>query len=224
MIAGTIGLDMFTGQPRLSFGIPSLYEGLNLIALLVGLFAISEVLFMVGRNMRARYDFDASNLKISMSLREIRGMLKASTIGSAIGTFFGILPGVSSTVAGWMSYSAARSASRNPGKFGKASGEGIAVPDAANNAVVGGALLPFLTPGIPGTAGIAIIAGAFIIHGIQPGPQMIRSNPELINGNFVGFILTTIGMFIMGKTLSRGFARALVTPSRAPRRRASGSR
>lgn len=213
MIAGTMGLDMFTGQPRLSFGIPNLYEGLNLIALVVGLFAVSEALFMVGRNMRARYEFDASNMKISLTLREIGGMLKASTIGSVIGTFFGILPGVGSTVAGWMSYSAARTASRNPGKFGKGSGEGIAAPDAANNAVVGGALLPFLTLGIPGTAGIAIIAGAFIIHGIQPGPQMIRNNPELINGIFVGFILTTIGMFIMGKTLSRGFARALVTPN-----------
>lgn len=213
MIAGTIGLDVFTGQPRLTFDIPQLYEGLNLIALVVGLFAFSEAFFMMAGNMRHRFDFDASQMKITLTLREMASGLKASLIGGAIGTALGILPGVGSTVAGWLSYSAAKSASKTPEKFGNGSGEGIAAPDSANNAVVGGALLPFLTLGIPGTAGIAIIAGAFIIHGITPGPQMIRDNPGLINGIFVGFIVTTIGMFVMGKLLSQGFARALVTPN-----------
>lgn len=213
MIAGTMGLDMFVGQPRLTFDLPELYEGLSLIALVVGLFAFSEVFFMLARNMRARHDFDAAEMRISLSLRECREAFKATMIGSVIGTFFGILPGVGSTVSGWLSYSVARNASNNKAAFGKGSGEGIAAPDAANNAVVGGALLPFLTLGIPGTAGIAIIAGAFIIHGIQPGPQMITENPDLVQGIFAGFLLTTVGMFLMGKFLSRGFAQALVTPN-----------
>ncbi|WP_323037597.1 tripartite tricarboxylate transporter permease [Pararhodobacter sp.] len=213
LIAGSIGLDMFAGTPRLTFDIPQLYEGLNLIALVVGLFAFSEIFFMMEGNMKHRFDFDASQMKITLTMREMLSGLKASTIGAVIGTGLGILPGVGSTVAGWLSYSAAKSLSKNPEKFGNGSGEGIAAPDSANNAVVGGALLPFLTLGIPGTAGIAIIAGAFIIHGIQPGPQMIRQNPELINGIFIGFVVTTIGMFIMGKLLSQGFARALVTPN-----------
>lgn len=213
MIAGSIGLDMFTGLPRLTFDVPQLYEGLNLIALVVGLFAFSEIFFMMEGNMRKRFDFDASQMKITLTVREMLSGFKASMIGAVIGTALGILPGVGSTVAGWLSYSTAKSFSKNPKKFGHGSGEGIAAPDSANNAVVGGALLPFLTLGIPGTAGIAIIAGAFIIHGITPGPQMIRENPELINGIFVGFIVTTIGMFIMGKVLSQGFARALVTPN-----------
>jgi len=213
MIAGTIGLDVFTGMPRLTFDVPQLYEGLNLIALVVGLFAFSEAFFMMAGNMRHRFMFDARQMKITLTLREMLGGLKAGMIGGVIGTLLGILPGVGSTVAGWLSYSAAKSASRHPEKFGKGSGEGIAAPDSANNAVVGGALLPFLTLGIPGTAGIAIIAGAFIIHGITPGPQMIRDHPDLINGIFVGFIVTTFGMFLMGKFLSRGFARALVTPN-----------
>lgn len=213
MIAGTIGLDVFTGVPRLNFDMPELYEGLSLIALVVGLFAISEVLFMVAGNMRARYAFEAHDMKISLKLAEMKQTAKAMMTGSIIGTGLGILPGVGSTVAGWLSYSSAKSLSKTPEQFGKGSGEGIAAPDAANNAVVGGALLPFLTLGIPGTAGIAIIAGAFIIHGIQPGPLLIVENPTLINAIFAGFLMTTVGMFLMGKFMSRGFARPLVTPN-----------
>lgn len=213
MIAGSIGLDVFTGIPRLNFDYAELYEGLSLIGLVVGLFAFSEVFYMMAGNMRARYVFEAHDMKISLSLREMKETLKAMTTGSVIGTALGILPGVGSTVAGWLSYSASKSMSKTPEKFGKGSGEGIASPDAANNSVVGGALLPFLTLGIPGTAGIAIIAGAFIIHGIQPGPLLITEKPELINAIFAGFIMTTIGMFIMGKFMSQGFARALVTPN-----------
>lgn len=213
MIAGTIGLDMFVGQPRLTLDLAELYEGLSLIALVVGLFAFSEIFFMLAGNMRARPEFNAADMRITLTLKECVGALKAGTVGSVIGTFLGILPGVGSTVSGWLSYSVARNLSKNKPLFGKGSGEGIAAPDAANNAVVGGALLPFLTLGIPGTAGIAIIAGAFIIHGIQPGPQMISEHPELIQGIFAGFLLTTVGMFMMGKFLSRGFAQALVTPN-----------
>ncbi len=213
MIAGTMGLDVFSGVPRLTFGIPEMYEGVSLIALVVGLFAFSEVFFMMAGNMSKKYEFSTHDMKITLTLREMMGAFKATTIGSFIGTVLGILPGVGSTVAGWLSYSAAKQASSTPEKFGHGSGEGIAAPDSANNAVVGGALLPFLTLGIPGTAGIAIIAGAFIIHGIQPGPLLIKEQPELINGIFVGFLVTSIGMFMMGKLLSQGFARALVTPN-----------
>lgn len=213
MIAGTIGLDVFSGVPRLTFDVPELYERLSLIALVVGLFAVSEVFFMMAGNMRSRYVFNAQDMKITLSVAEMKGAFKATLAGSTIGTLLGILPGVGSTVAGWLSYSAAKSMSKTPEMFGKGSGEGIAAPDAANNSVVGGALLPFLTLGIPGTAGIAIIAGAFIIHGIQPGPLLITQNPTLINGIFAGFLITTVGMFFMGKFLSQGFARALVTPN-----------
>lgn len=213
MIAGTIGLDVFSGVPRLTFDVPELYEGLSLIALVVGLFAFSEVFFMMAGNMRNKYEFSTNDMKIRLTMQEMANGFKAALAGSVIGTVLGILPGVGSTIAGWLSYSAAKQISSTPEKFGNGSGEGIAAPDAANNAVVGGALLPFLTLGIPGTAGIAIIAGAFIIHGIQPGPLLITEQPELINGIFAGFLITSVGMFMMGKLLSRGFAHALVTPN-----------
>lgn len=213
MIAGTIGLDMFVGEPRLTFDSAELYEGLSLISIVVGLFAFSEVFFMMAGNMTHRYSFEASDMRINLSLRECLSAFKAMLAGSVIGTLLGVLPGVGSSVAGWLSYSSAKSLSKTPEEFGNGSREGIAAPDAANNAVVGGGLLPFLTLGIPGTAGIAIISGALIIHGITPGPLMINENPELIKGIFVGFIVTTFGMFFMGKFLSRLFARALVTPN-----------
>lgn len=213
MIAGSIGLDMFVGEPRLTFDRPELYEGLSLIALVVGLFAFSEVFFMVAGNMTHRFQFDAHEMRINLTFRESLSAVKAMSVGSVIGTLLGVLPGVGSSVAGWLSYSTAKSVSDTPEEFGNGSREGISAPDAANNAVVGGGLLPFLTLGIPGTAGIAIISGALIIQGIQPGPLLIREHPELINGIFAGFIVTTIGMFFMGKFLSRLFARALITPN-----------
>ena len=213
LLVGLIGLDIISGMPRLDFGVPELFEGPSLIALVVGLFAFSEAYFMMAGNMRARFRVPAEKLRISLSWREMRDAGKATTVGSGIGVAIGILPGVGSAVSGWLAYSAARKLSRNPERFGKGSPEGIAAPDAANNATVGGALLPFLTLGIPGSAAIAIIAGAFIIHGLQPGPLLARNNPEFLNALFIGFLVTSIGMFFVAKALNTGFVRLLVTPN-----------
>ncbi|WP_323763967.1 tripartite tricarboxylate transporter permease [Marinovum sp.] len=213
LLAGTVGLDLFTGSSRLTADFFELYEGLNLVAVAVGLFAFSEVFMMLSSRINKAYTFEAHHMKISLTFREMLGALKAMISGSAIGSFMGVLPGVGSTVSCWLAYSTAKATSSTPEKFGKGSGEGIAAPDAANNATVGGALLPFLALGIPGSASIAIIAGAFIIAGIQPGPQMMRNNPELIQTIFIGFMATTVGMFFMGKALTQVFVRALVTPN-----------
>lgn len=213
LLVGTMGIDLFSGIPRFTLGQDALLEGPNLIALVVGLFAISEVLFMNSKNMNHVFKFEKADMSTRLTFREILQTLKAMFAGSSVGAAMGVLPGVGSVISSWLAYSVSKKISRKPETFGKGNPEGIAGPDSANNATVGGALLPFLTLGIPGSPSIAIIAGAFIIHGIQPGPQMIRSNPELINALFVGFIFTTIGMFIMGRFLTTLFARALVTPN-----------
>ena len=213
LMAGTIGLDMFTGAPRLTAGYFELYEGLNLVAVAVGLFAFSEVFIMLGGKMNKTFKYEPQHMKISLTIPEMLATVKSMVIGSTIGSLMGVLPGVGSTVSCWLAYSGAKGASKTPEKFGKGSAEGIAAPDAANNATVGGALLPFLALGIPGSASIAIIAGAFIIHGIQPGPQIMRNNPELIQAIFIGFMATTVCMFFMGKVLTTLFARALITPN-----------
>lgn len=213
LIAGVVGLDMFTGEARLTFNELSLYDGVNLISVAVGLFAFSEVLIMLSGAMSSGYSFKREDMKIWLTGRECIHSLRAMFMGSTIGSLIGILPGVGSLVSGWLAYSGAKAVSKTPNEFGKGSGEGIASPDAANNATVGGALLPFLALGIPGSASIAIIAGAFIIHGIQPGPAIMRNNPDLIRAIFIGFMATTVCMFFMGKLLTPLFARALNTPN-----------
>lgn len=213
LLVGTIGIDLFTGIPRFTMGQTSLLDGPNLISVVVGLFAISEVLSMNSKDMNKTFKFEKRDMNTSLTFKEIIQTMKAMFAGSTIGAAMGVLPGVGSVISSWLAYSVSKKLSKSPETFGKGNPEGIAGPDAANNATVGGALLPFITLGIPGSASIAIIAGAFVIHGIQPGPQMIRNNPELINALFVGFMFTTVGMFVMGRFLTTLFARALITPN-----------
>lgn len=212
LLVGTIGIDLMTGLPRLTMGLPELYDGPNLIAIVVGLFAISEVLSMAATRMKSPQAIDPKNMRTNLSLGEIKHTLKAMLTGSTVGVATGVLPGVGSTISSWLAYAAAKKLGRDKTLFGRGAPEGIVAPDAANNATVGGALLPFLALGIPGSASIAIIAGAFVIHGVQPGPQLMRMDPQFIQDLFVGFIVTTICMFFMGRFLTTLFARALTIP------------
>lgn len=210
LMAATIGIDAFTGLPRFTGGFLELSDGMNIIALVVALFAFTEVFKMLSGNLNLKRKIDAKDLKVKITFKEFRGVAKSIGIGSMIGSIVGIVPGIGSNASSWFAYMAAKKVSKNPEEFGKGSAEGIAAPESANNATVGGALLPLLTLGIPGSASIAIIAGAFIIHGIQPGPQVLTNNPELINAIFIGFMFTTLGMYIMGKFMTSMFAKILV--------------
>lgn len=213
LLCGMVGIDLFSGVPRMTMGVLALYDGMNIAAVAVGLFAFSEIFVMISGPMNSSHTFTKGDMRIRLTLKEMAYAFKAMVTGSVVGSFIGALPGVGSTVSGYLAYSGSKAISRKPEKFGKGSGEGIAAPDAANNATVGAALLPFLALGIPGSASIAIIAGAFIIHGIQPGPQLMRNNPDMIQAIFIGFMATTVVMFFMGKALTTVFARALVTPN-----------
>lgn len=210
LMAATVGTDMFTGYSRFTGDILALSDGMNVIALVVALFAFTEIFKMISGNLNEKRNINVKNLKIKVSFREIKDVSKSIGIGSAIGAVIGIIPGLGSNASSWFAYSAARKTAKDPSSFGKGNPNGIAAPEAANNATVGGALLPLLTLGIPGSPSIAIIAGAFIIHGIQPGPQLFNNNPELINALFIGFIFTTIGMYIMGRFMTGLFAKVLL--------------
>jgi putative tricarboxylic transport membrane protein len=213
LLVGTIGIDLMTGLPRLTMGLPELYDGPNLIAVVVGLFAVSEVLNMASARMDAAKTIDPKNMRTNLTLNEIRHTIKAMLTGSTVGVATGVLPGVGSTISSWLAYAAAKKIGHDKASFGRGAPEGIVAPDAANNATVGGALLPFLALGIPGSASIAIIAGAFVIHGVQPGPQLMRMDPQFIQDLFVGFVVTTVCMFFMGRFLTTLFARALTIPN-----------
>ncbi|MCH6264235.1 MULTISPECIES: tripartite tricarboxylate transporter permease [Neobacillus] len=213
LMAGTIGMDMFVGSPRFTMGQLDLMEGLGIVALLIGLFAIPEILRVVKDELHIKFASNSSNLSTKLELKEIKSVAKPIGIGSVIGTIAGILPGLGTVAASWFSYIGAKKVSKSPETFGKGNPEGIAAPESANNASVGGALIPLFALGIPGSVGIAIVMGAFIIHGIQPGPRIFAKDPTLTYGILFGFLLTTVSMYIIGRLLTPLFARMLVVPN-----------
>lgn len=213
LMAGTVGIDVISSTARYSLGVPELLDGLNLIAVLVGAFAISEVLAMISKDLHRKYLTDSRGLSTHLTFSELRGVWKGLSVGSILGAFIGIMPGMGAGASAWFSYSLIKRISRKPDSFGKGNPAGIAAPEAANNATVGGALLPLITLGIPGSASTAIILGAFIIHGIQPGPSIFSTQPQLVYGIFYGLLIATCVMYVLGKLVTPLFARVLITPN-----------
>ncbi len=213
LMAGTIGIDVITSSHRFTMGQMELLDGLHLVAVLVGIFAIAEILSMVSTELYRNYITDERGLRTNLSLREFRSVGRAVGIGSVLGSIIGIIPGMGAGASAWFSYSLTRRTSSRPESFGTGNPEGIAAPESANNATVGGAMLPLVTLGIPGSASTAIILGAFIIHGIQPGPTIFATNSQLVYGIFYGFLLGCVAMFVIGKMLTPLFARVLKTPN-----------
>lgn len=213
LLLGTIGLDVFTGASRFTMGTMTLMEGMSLIALLTGMFAISQVLSMVTDDLNKRYVTNSRNLKTGLTWSELKYVGKNVAKGSVIGTIAGIIPGLGASTASWLSYTEAKRTSKHPEKFGKGEPNGIAAPEAANNACVGGALVPLLTLGIPGSPTVAVILGAFMIQGIEPGPQVFANDPNLIYGIFWGLLVATIMMYVLGKYTTSLWARLLTIPN-----------
>ncbi len=213
LMMGTVGLDMFTAQARFTGPWLELLDGFPIIVVMVGVFAFSEVLSSI---MEGQMGVASQNKNMSTRLRlkEMRGIAKPTLLGSLIGTGVGVVPGMGAGPASWFAYSAAKRISSKPQLFGKGSPEGIAGPEAANNATVGGALVPLMTLGVPGSPTTAIILGAFVIHGIVPGPKLFSTQPDLVAGIFVGFLATTVAMYIVGRFLTPLFARSLKLPQK----------
>ncbi len=190
----TIGTDPVSGVARFTLGNPDLLSGVPIILVMVGLFAVSEVLDQVGQKAAwERAQPAGSRLRLPDWAGQKR-ITKASLIGSAIGVFCGIMPGAGGTVASFMAYNEARRFSRTPEAFGKGSEEGIAAPEAANNADAGVGLIPLLSFGIPASNSTAILLGGFLIHGLIPGPVLFDRDPTLLYGLFTGLIVATIAL------------------------------
>ncbi|MGR3640300.1 tripartite tricarboxylate transporter permease [Alterinioella nitratireducens] len=213
LMVGTIGLDTFTGVPRFTFGTLELLEGVGMIALLTGMFAYSEIFSIVSNELNKSFASGNRKLSTGLTFAEMRSVASAAFRGSIIGSIVGLFPGMGAGPASWFAYIQAKKTSRHPEEFGKGSPEGIAAPEAANNATVGGALVPLLALGIPGSPSTAIILGAFIIHGIQPGPNLFSASPDLAMGIFYGFLVATLVMYVAGRLVTNLFARALTIPN-----------
>jgi putative tricarboxylic transport membrane protein len=213
LMAGTIGVDTLTGISRATFDQPELMDGINLVAFLVGMFAISELFIMISRGLNTVHITDRKKLNTHLSFKEYKGIAKPTLVGSIIGAITGILPGIGGGASCWFAYATMKKISKTPESFGTGNPEGIAAPESSNNASAGGALVPFLALGIPGSAAIAVIMGAFIMHGIQPGPNVFKTDQDLVNGIFYGFLITTVVMYIIGRLLTPLFSRILMVPN-----------
>jgi putative tricarboxylic transport membrane protein len=176
----TIGLDGFTGEERYTFGVPKLMDGISFIPALIGLFAMSSVFYDIEKGFSS-----ARSVALSFAmpkLRELAGLWKVYLHSSILGAIIGVLPGAGATITAFICYNEVKRFSRNKDKFGKGCLEGVAAPEAGNNAVVGGSLVPLLTLGIPGSATSAVLIGALMLHNIQPGPLLFQTNGEIVYG------------------------------------------
>lgn len=213
LMAGTVGVDTLTGVDRATFGQPELMDGINLVAFLVGMFAVSELFIMISKGLNTRYISAHTKLETRLTKEDVKLIAKPTLIGSLIGAATGILPGIGGGASCWFAYAAVSKMSKHPEQFGKGCAEGIAAPESSNNASAGGAMVPFLALGIPGSAAVAIIMGAFIMHGIQPGPNVFTAERDLVYGIFYGFLLTTVAMFLVGSLVTPVFSRVLLVPN-----------
>lgn len=204
LLLATVGLDLIYGTNRFTFGNPNMMGGLNFIAVLIGLFAIPEILAMV---WKPRAD-DAPVRTLGenwVTFKDYKRCFKSIVRGSFIGVFMGSIPGIGAAPSAFLSYSEARRNSPNKENFGKGEIEGVAAAEAGNNGVAGATLIPLLALGVPGDVITAIILGAFMIHGLQPGPMMFVMNADIIYGLFIGLILSSIFLFFIGSVAIRGF-------------------
>lgn len=196
LLITTVGIDPISGIGRYVFNM-SLFEGIPLIPVLVGLFAISEVFMTLEEMGQGNLPY----FKVSGALPTMQEVLRckmAMLRGSIIGFIIGVVPGAGKSVASFIAYGEQKRSSKNPEQYGTGVLEGVAAPEAANVAVVAGALVPLLSLGIPGSAAAAILIGAFTIQGLQPGPLLFVKEPGLVYGIFAALLLGNIIMFFMG--------------------------
>ncbi len=213
LMVGTVGMDLITGEPRFTGGQMELFNGFTLVAVILGMFAFSEVITMIRDKDKSGTAKAPLNVSTKVSWAELKPTAKATAGGSAVGSLIGIFPGTGSGTASWFGYSLAKKMSKEPEKFGKGAPEGIAGPESANNSSVGGSLLPLLALGVPGSPAIAIVMGAFLMHGIVPGPHIFEDDPTLTYGILFGFLLTSVALFLSGKFITPVFSRVLRIPT-----------
>lgn len=197
MLASMPGVDPATGQPRLTFDWYMLNGGLQLLPVLIGTFAVSQII-ADALQIRTRMErVEMSRKGIIMSARDLRRNAANMLRSSLIGTWIGILPGIGASIGSIVAYTTAKNVSRKPEKFGTGSEEGIVASEAANNATVGGALIPLIAMGIPGSVIDAILIGALMIHSIQPGPTLFLTNADIVWGIMAAYLLANILMYVL---------------------------
>ncbi|BDG59464.1 tripartite tricarboxylate transporter permease [Caldinitratiruptor microaerophilus] len=202
LVIATIGIDI-AGFPRFSFGFPELYEGIDFLIPAIGLFAITEVLEMAGTIRQTPPTHLTFQGRAWLTREEFRRSAGPWLRGSLLGFIVGVLPGAGATIASFLSYALEKRLSRHPEEFGKGAIEGVAGPEAANNGSVGGAMVPLLTLGIPGSGTTAILLGAFMMFGLQPGPLLFQQNPDVIWAVIASMYVGNVMLLVLNLPLIR---------------------
>ena len=211
LLISTIGMDAISGTQRLTFGILELCDGVGLIPAIMGLFGVAEVIANVEQAIRT--DVITTKVKnLLPNLQDWKDSFWPIIRGSFLGFFIGILPGPAPVISSFTSYAIEKKLSKHPEKFGTGVIEGVAGPESANNSATGGAFIPLFTLGIPVNSVIAILLGAFMIHGIQPGPMIITKHADLFWGTVMSMYLGNVMLLILNLPLIGLWVQVLKVP------------
>ncbi|MES2562865.1 MAG: tripartite tricarboxylate transporter permease [Pseudomonadota bacterium] len=210
----SMGTDLFTAVSRFTFNQSELLDGIDFVVVAIGLFAIGEVVANMEQREQAQVLPVPKGLRnLLPTLQELKACRFAFVNGAVVGFVVGILPGAGSTIASFLAYGLEKAVSRHPEKFGTGVPEGVAAPEGANNADTGGALVPMLTLGIPGSSTTAILLAALILWGLRPGPLLIQDNPELFWGLVASMYIGNVMLLILNIPLIPLFAQILRLPA-----------
>jgi len=213
LLLGMVGQDIYTGQPRFTFGVRELFGGLNFVAVAVGVFGIAEIL----RNLERENEREVGVKKVSnlwLTREDMRRIVMPIIRGTGIGSVLGILPGGGHILSSFASYSAEKRISRTPQEFGKGAIEGVAGPESANNAAAQTSFIPLMTLGIPAHPVMALMVGAFILQGITPGPNVINDQPALFWGIIASMWIGNLLLVILNLPLVGLWVKMLSIPYR----------
>jgi len=213
LLIATMGLDPVSGFPRFTFNEVNLMNGLNFIPVMIGLFAASEA-FKAMESINFQDKVKVTLSKVGLKWPEFKRILPTILRSTGLGTFIGMIPAAGGDVAAFVSYNEAKRFSKKPEEFGNGSIEGVAGPETANNATTGGAMIPLLTLGIPGDAVTAVLLGAFMVQGLQPGPLLFQNHGEVVYALFIGMILANLLIIVCGLAGIRLFVKVLDVPKK----------
>lgn len=208
----TIGIDGQTGTPRFTFGSPQLLDGLDFLVIALGLFALAEVCFLILNRKDRSLENQANIGSLKLTKEDFKEMKGPMSRQSFLGFILGVLPGAGATIASFIGYITEKKIAKNPEEFGKGSVKGIAAPETANNAATSGAFVPLLSLGIPGSGTTAVILGAFLVLGIQPGPLLMTDQPEIFWGIIASMYIGNVFLLILNLPLVPYIAKVLLIP------------
>ncbi|MEZ5593393.1 MAG: tripartite tricarboxylate transporter permease [Gammaproteobacteria bacterium] len=214
MLAALPGIDMITAQPRLDFGFQQMAAGFDVLAVLIGIFAITQLVCDAGDSPTRFERLRLSSKRVAIGWRDLRAQIGNLLRSSVIGTWIGILPGVGGSIGSIVAYATAKNMSRTPEKFGTGCDDGIIASESANNATVGGALIPMITMGIPGSIIDVILIAALTLHNVRPGPLLFQNEPAIVYGFMSSMMIANILMLVIMLFGIRLIARLIDVPQK----------